>query len=88
MGLLPRIFPIIYLCAPIYPAKQKILSYLIISFFVSVEKPQLKTARSKKVSEGSELKLKCKVTNRALPPPAISWYKDGALLTHNIDTKK
>ena len=59
-----------------------------LQFFVSVEKPQLKTARSKKVSEGSELKLKCKVTNRALPPPAISWYKDGALLTHNIDTKK
>lgn len=56
-----------------------------------VSKAQLKSARSKKVVAGGELKLKCKVTNKPIPPPAIAWYKDGALLTKheaNIETKK
>ena len=58
---------------------------------VSVSKAQLKSARSKKVVAGGELKLKCKVTNKPIPPPAIAWYKDGALLTKHeaiIETKK
>jgi len=56
-----------------------------------VIKPALRTPKSKRVSDGSKLRLKCKVTNRAYPSPAIAWYKDGALLTARhaaIDTKK
>ena len=56
-----------------------------------MSKAQLKSARSKKVLAGGDLKLKCKVTNKPRPPPAIAWYKDGALLTNheaNIQTKK
>jgi len=58
-----------------------------------VTKPILKTPKNKKVSDGSRLRLKCKVSNRAYPAPAIAWYKDGALLTAHrghasIDTKK
>ena len=64
-----------------------------ISFNFSVTKPILKTPKNKKVSDGSRLRLKCKVSNRAYPAPAIAWYKDGALLTAHrghasIDTKK
>ena len=46
-----------------------------------MSKPQLKTPKSKKLSSGTDLKMKCKITNKAVPPPAIAWYKDGALLT-------
>jgi len=56
-----------------------------------VSKPDLRTPKSKKVSAGGKLRLKCKVTNRAYPSPAIAWYKDGALLSTRhaaIDTKK
>jgi len=56
-----------------------------------VTKPLLRTPKSKRVSDGSKLRIKCKVTNRAYPAPAIAWYKDGALLTRShahIDTKK
>ena len=59
--------------------------------FLTVSKAQLKSPRSKKVLAGADLKLKCKVTNKAVPPPAIAWYKDGALLTKHsadIETKK
>ena len=58
---------------------------------ISVTKPLLRTPKSKRVSDGSKLRIKCKVTNRAYPAPAIAWYKDGALLTRShahIDTKK
>ena len=65
--------------------------YLTEACFLIVTKAQLKSPRSKKVAAGGDLKLKCKVTNKAVPPPAIAWYKDGALLTKhsaNIETKK
>ena len=69
----------------------KFRHYLTLNSFLPVSKAQLKSPRSKKVSAGADLKLKCKVTNKAVPPPAIAWYKDGALLTKHsadIETKK
>ena len=54
-------------------------------------KAELKAPKIKKVNGGADLRIKCKVTNRVLPHPAIAWYKDGALLTHDtveIETKK
>ena len=59
--------------------------------FVAVAKAELKAPKIKKVNGGTDLRIKCKVTNRVLPHPAIAWYKDGALLTHDtveIETKK
>lgn len=46
-----------------------------------VNAPVLKGGHSKKVVAGRRLKLSCKVTNKVFPWPAISWYKDGALLS-------
>jgi hypothetical protein len=46
-----------------------------------VAAPVLKTAHSKRLVAGRRLKLNCKVANKAFPWPAISWYKDGALLS-------
>ena len=62
----------------------------------AVAAPVLKAGHSKKVVAGRRLKLSCKVesllrkkseilmlqvTNKVFPWPAISWYKDGALLS-------
>ena len=69
----------------------KFRHYLTVNPFLPVSKAQLKSPRSKKVLAGADLKLKCKVTNKAVPPPAIAWYKDGALLTKHsadIETRK
>ena len=74
---------------------KKVKHYLtkknLILFFVAVAKAELKAPKIKKVNGGTDLRIKCKVTNRVLPHPAIAWYKDGALLTHDtveIETKK
>ena len=66
-------------------------SLITFPILFAVNKAQLKTPRSKKLSSGSDLRIKCKVTNKAVPAPAIAWYKDGALLTPHsaqIDTRK